>query len=220
MVRYIPAAQLYAALPGAVIGGVALVVCLGVGWWVAGRPVGWLVRGASYWLDHVVRRVLDGRSWAMRAAIIAANNSLVCVLLVVLGSMGHAAWLGIAGVGLGLGTALRVAMDRGLVFFPEGELSGRQRVAVGVGITLNLLEPPAILLAAGLSLGQGAVVDRLGLTTALQLYGGIGLPMLMIAAGGEALWLGVSEVRFTSPGQCTDAEVPSPSEEEPADGPE
>lgn len=220
MVRYIPAAHLYAALPGAAIGGVALVVCLGVGWWVAGRPIGWLVRGVSYWLDHVVRPVLAARSWARRAAIIAANNSLVCVLLVLLGLLGHAAWLGVAGVGLGLGTALRVAMDRGRVFFPEVELSGWQRVAVGVGITLNMLEPPAILLAAGLSLGQGAVVDRFGLTTALQLYGRIGLPMLLIAAGGEALWLGVSGVRFASSGEFTDDELPSPFGEEPAGRPE
>ena len=214
MVPNLPVDHLTAALPGAVIGGVALVVCFAVAWWAAGRRAGWLVRGVSCWLDHVVRPVLDTRSWAKRTAIIAANNSLVCLLLVLLGALGQAAWLGVAGVGLGLGAALRVALDRELPFLPEVRLSRWQKVSVGVGITLNMLEPPAILLTVGLSLSQGAVVDKVAMPTALELWARVVLPMLLVAAAGEALWLGVSGVRAAAPGGSAAAEGPSSSGEE------
>ena len=47
-------------------------------------------------------------TWLRRTTIIGTNNALVCVVVVLIGPLGHLAWLGVAMLGLGLGTALRL----------------------------------------------------------------------------------------------------------------
>lgn len=199
-----PVKALFAVLPASLIGGAVLIACVCVGWRVTRSRRGWLIRCTSYWFDHVVRPLLSSRSWVRRAAIIAVNNSLVCAGLVLLGSLGHPTWLGIAAVGLGLGAGLRLIME-----FAETDTTGTklgrwQRVLAGLGVALNLLEPPAILLSVGLSLTQGAIAETLDLGLALGLYGRFVLPMLLAAAAGEALWLAVCGVPSDPPPSVPD----------------
>jgi hypothetical protein len=188
-------ANLRTILLPSLIGGAVIVICVAVGWRAGRRRTGWLVRCTRYWFDRVAGPLLASGSWAKRALIIAANNSLVCFALVILGALGHLAWLGLAAVGLGLGAALRLMLDLPLANGVKTRLSWRKRVLAGLGIVLNLLEPPAILLSAGLSLAQGAMGDALDLRLAVLLYVQFVLPVLVVAAGGEALWLTVYNIR-------------------------
>jgi hypothetical protein len=193
-----PIEALFAVLPGSLVGGALMVACAGLGWWASRNRRGWLARSTGYWLDHVVRPLLARRTWAGRAVIIAANNSLVCFVLVVVGPLGRAAWLAVAIVGLGLGAGLRLIIDLAEVDVPSTDLRRRQRVMAGLGIALNMLEPPAILLSIGLGLTQGAMTAALELGPAAVLYGRFVLPMLLLAATGEALWMTVYGVGTTS----------------------
>ena len=203
-----PVKTLLAVLPASLIGGAVMIACAYLGWRVTWSRRGWLIRCTSCWFDRVVRPLLSSRSWARRAAIIAVNNSLVCAGLVVLGSLGRVAWLGIAAAGLGLGAALRLIMELSETDATGTKLGRWQRVLAGVGITLNLLEPPAILLTIGLSLTQGAIAETLDWGLALGLYGRFVLPMLLAAAAGEALWLTVCGVRSGPPPPASD-ELPA-----------
>ena len=54
---------------------------------------------------------------------------------------------------------------------------------------LNLLEPPAIALALGLAIGRSAI--PLSSTQAWGVFLTWVVPAMLVAAGGEALWLGV-----------------------------
>jgi hypothetical protein len=215
---------LLAILPGALVGGAVMIAFCAVGWRAARDPYGWLARCTNLWLDRVVRPLLGRRSWAKRALIIATNNALVCAVLVTVGFWGHLAWLGIAGVGLGLGAGLRLLMESADIDAPEASRGRRRRVLVTIGVVLNLLEPPAILLSVGLSLGQGAIADTLDLAQAARVYLQFALPLLLIAACGEALWMTVCGLRPSGavlppgggpPLRCADPEEP-PSDGQPS----
>lgn len=163
-----------------------------VGWWVGRRPERWAVWAVSWWLRHVVRPLLACRSWARRTATIAMNNSLICAAMVALGAWGPVAWLAVGAVGLGLGIALRLLLASPPE--PEGATappSRGQRVAGVFGVALNLLEVPAIALSAGLCLAQAAMSPVIDWTPAWHIFGAVVLPALLIAAAGEALWMGV-----------------------------
>ncbi len=62
--------------------------------------------------------------------------------------------------------------------------------AVAVGMALNLLEVPAILITLGLSMGRGGATSGLLSGDVWTAYAVAVAPLLLIAAGGEALWLG------------------------------
>lgn len=188
-------------LPGSLIGGAVMVAGAFMGWWMTRGRRGWLLQCTTWWFDRVVRPVLTTRSWAARAAIIAANNSLVCAALVVAGALGYVAWLAILLVGLALGTALRLVAEVADTFEPEPALTLRQRIGAGVGIVLNLLEPPAILASIGLALAQGALADSLALPAAGEFYIRFVLPILVVAAAGEALWLTIYGIHIDRSGQ-------------------
>jgi len=135
---------------------------------------------------------MASRTWSRRAAIIAANNSLICAAMVLLGALGRAAWFGVVAVGLGLGIALRLMSDAWSSADEDTEdrlrvSQIRFRMALGVG--LNLLEVPAIMLSAGLSLAQGAMSSTLDLPGALAAFSLVALPLLVVSAAGESLWL-------------------------------
>ena len=173
-----------------VLGTLVILVGVGIGWMVGSNRRNWLVLPVAWWLAHVVRPLLLSRSWLRRAVIIALNNALICFAVVLLGSAGPGAWLGVASIGLGLGIALRqmlpIPMDE-----PDGVQSTRagRRVLVTIGLILNLIEIPAIMLTAGVALSQGAWSSTLQLSDGLSLFGGFVVPMLAVAAAGEAMWM-------------------------------
>jgi len=186
------------------VGGAAIVVCVAIGWCVGGERQARFVRLVSWWLDHVVRPLLGRRSWFQRTVIIAANNSLVCAAVVVLGAVGSLSWLGVVFVGLGLGVALRLLLDvdstdqNDVDAEPgaqderdpgDGAAEPRLRWLATIGLALNLLEIPAIMFSAGLSLGQGSISSVLSLRDALIAFASIVMPVLIVSAAGEALWM-------------------------------
>lgn len=172
------------------VGGAVVIGFTLAGWRIGGVRDRRLVHVVAWWLQHVVGPLLASRSWARRAAIIAANNSLICAATVALGALGHIAWLGVAGIGLGLGVAIRLMMagpipGRGNVEAP----APRRPILQGLGLGLNLLEVPAIMLSAGLSLTQGAMSSDLGTKAALGTFALLVFPLLVVSAAGEALWM-------------------------------
>ena len=198
--------------PAALLGGVLVVACMPLGWWLGCRQRGALYCITCWWFAQVAQPLLACESWSRRALIIAANNSTVCGALVLLGALGHVAWLGVVLMGVSLGIALRL-----LVALPlkeagpadseatkaQGPIEARRlesphrKLLTGIGFALNLLEPPAILLSLGLCLGQGAWGTIINLKPALTLFVLLAFPLLLIAAAGEALWLTVCAVHLT-----------------------
>ena len=199
--------------PGALIGGVLVVICVPLGWKLGCRERGWLYRATCWWFAQVAQPLLACGSWSRRALIIAVNNSAVCGVLVLLGVLGGVAWLWVALMGVSLGIALKLLAalaweDSGLAVAeveepgstagPPRSASRQRKLLTGIGFALNLLELPAILLSLGLCLGQGAWDVILGWQRALALFVLLVLPLLLVAAAGEALWLTVCAVHFTS----------------------
>lgn len=178
----------------AFVGGVLIVFAVAPGWWL-GRDRGHLlVRTMAWWIDHVVHPLLVTRSWLRRTTTIAVNNATVCASMVLLGPFGYVAWVGVAGVGLGLGIALRLMIGSYLPGMDDRESppAARHPIRETLGLALNLLEVPAIMIAAGASLAQGALSSTLSLTGALAVFVVIVLPLLIVSAAGEALWMSVS----------------------------
>jgi hypothetical protein len=176
-------------LPGALIGGTVMVAGACVGWRIGRRQHGWAVRATQFWLEQVVRPILATRSWFRKAVLIALNNSIVCAALVLVGALGPIAWLGVAGVGLALGLALRLLIDLPETQAFQSPKTPQRKLLMRIGLALNMLEPPAILLAAGLSLAQGAWGGNIPLQMGFAVFARTALPLLILAACGEALWL-------------------------------
>ncbi len=187
-------------LPECLIAGAVILIAVALGWLEARRPDRWTVQGVAWWLDAVVRPLLASRSWAWRAAVIALNNSLVCGLVIGLGSWPAGGWIAVATVGFALGVGVRL-LTGGLAgdTSESGRVSPRKRWAGRAGFALNMLEPPAILVAAGLSLSQGALSATVAPGDAWAVFAWVVLPALVLAAAGEALWMGVYPVAATAP---------------------
>ncbi|HNQ23765.1 MAG TPA: hypothetical protein PKK06_11785 [Phycisphaerae bacterium] len=192
-----------ALLRAALVGAMVLVAAAGIGWEVGRRPGSWLARATGVWFARVARPVLTQRSWLRRVAIIAGNNSITCGVLVVAGAGGPTAWLALALVGLCLGCALRFMLQAADGTVTEAESSSRQQLLAALGFLLNLLEVPAILLSVALSLTQGALADVLTWDAAVGLFARWVLPLLLVAAGGEALWMTVCDVHLKGPDEGT-----------------
>lgn len=183
-------------------GGATIVVSVGVGWRIGRGRRSLPVRVVRWWLAHVVDRVTSSRTWLGAAALIALNNSLICAAVVAAGSLGYVVWAAVGGVGLALGIALRRMISVAIPEQHEGRAPGsRGRVRQAVGMTLNLLEVPAILLSAGLGLAQGALSSAVDPATAMRAFGLIVVPLLAIGAVGEGLWMTVGPKlpRFSLP---------------------
>ncbi len=184
-----------------VAGGLLMLMAVGVGWSVAAQPSFLAVRGVSHWIFEIVLPLVRSRSGVVRTAVIFVNNTCVCALLVSLGPWGIGPWCGIVIVGWTLGAAMRLMTDAsvdvsaasdgdcgGVFWVPPRDVSLRRRVRIGV--LLNLLEPPAIAISIGLSLGQNAVWESIGSSRAWGLFLILVVPLLFLAAIGESLWLG------------------------------
>lgn len=175
------------------IGSVIVFVCIGIGWRAGAIRESPAVRVTMWWLNHIVRPLFASRSWLRRLAIIAGNNSLMCVIVVVSGRFGHLAWLGVVCIGLGLGIALRLMLAVPVEDRNDSETqSTRVRVLTGIGLSLNLIEVPAIMLTAGLALSQGALSAALDARTSMLVFALVTLPMLVVSAAGEALWMTIN----------------------------
>jgi len=185
------------------LAGVALLVASALAGWRLGRrndspPCRWV----ALWLSLVVEPMLRQRSWWARTAIIAANNGLVCLALVTLGPAGPLPWAGLIAVGAALGIALRqfpAHPGRVLAIARAGRRYAGWRW--NVGMALNLLELPALAATAGLCLAQGALTATVAPHAAYHTFLEVILPMLAVAACGEALWIG----SLTRPGAGSEA---------------
>jgi hypothetical protein len=125
--------------------------------------------------------------------VILTNNTLVLAGLVALGTSRAGAAAGVAVVGVALGIGLRTLSEYSPHWSPPPpNCSPRIRRNVRVGVALNLLEFPAIALAVGLSVGRGHLpLDDEGIWLAFGVWV---VPLLILAAAGEALWLGTGIV--------------------------
>jgi hypothetical protein len=176
----------------ALLGGGLTLVGAATGWAMAGQPRLPPVRIVAWWVSRVVRPLLFCGSWWRRTAAIFANNAGILAALVCLGRWHLCGLAATALIGVTLGMGLRVLsrLPGDLAApWPTGDRDTQRRVRWG--ILLNLLEPPAIVLAIGLSLSQDGA-RPLPSGDAWAAFGLIVAPMTLAAAGGEALWLGAS----------------------------
>ncbi|MFQ5590676.1 MAG: hypothetical protein ACE5HE_05915 [Phycisphaerae bacterium] len=176
--------------PGMLTGTTLALVGLGVGWAVGARSSFAPVRAIAWWITAVILPLLATRSWIRRGATIFINNGLIAAAVVALGAWPVVAIAAVAAVGVNLGIALRVLAGRssGLPEPPEPHGARRAGWRTRLGIALNLLELPAIVVALGLAMDRAA----LPLSTELvwETFIVWVLPTLLVAAAGEALWLG------------------------------
>ena len=152
--------------------------------------------------------------------MIALNNLTVCAVMTAGGSLGPLAWLAVAGVGFSLGIALRLLLGENELP-AEGAVSARggSRLAAGLGLALNLLEPPAILLAGGLTLAQKALWPFLSAAWAWCVFLCVVAPLLVLAAAGESLWMGILRPVPGPSGPVPEHPMPESQIAEPAPSP-
>lgn len=170
--------------------GTALLFFCAVLGWVTGRyrrlpPV----RGLSWWMGRVVLPLIGVRSWWTRTVIIFVNNAGILAGILLVARSRLVATIAVAAVGWTLGIALRVLGQMHLEWTNPGPAAPEGvRRRVRIGVLVNLLEPPAIAATVGLALGRTA----LGLPEleAWGVFGKVVVPLLVVAAGGEALWIG------------------------------
>lgn len=175
---------------GMIVGTVLAVACVGAGWILALGNTGGPTRLIAWWVHHVVDRIVRAGCWRRRCAGIFANNTAVTALLVALGAWAVGAWAGIVCLGLSLGIGLQVMSRRPDAFgIVTNSADVRAARRIRVGVTLNMLEPPAIAIAIGLSLGRNALPAGLSAGQSWETFAVCVVPLLLVAACGEALWL-------------------------------
>ena len=175
-----------------VVGTIVTLVAVAIGWYLGRYRSFPPVRLAIWWVRKVVLPLLRARTWRRRAVTIFVNNAGVLAALLALGAWPHAALIGAVFLGLSLGIAVHYLINAVDDFAapPQSPDAGTRR-SMWVGMGLNLLEPPAIVVTLGLSLGQQTIPLSLG-----QAWGTFVVwvvPALLIAAGGEALWMGAGK---------------------------
>ena len=171
----------------AALGSGLMVFAAWIGW-SAAADRSWVgVRVITWWVARIVEPMLACRTWIGRCAMIFANNVAVLAVMVASGRFGATGILAVALSGLAMGTALRVLTDRAAGLASTGVAApGDWRCRAG--IALNLLEPPAI--AAAIGLGIGRAPAGLGADEVYRAFLLVIVPVMWIAAGGEALWIG------------------------------
>jgi len=177
------------AWPAGFVGGALVLLGAFGGWEIAKSPSFLLVRGISWWLTRVIVPLLLSRSWGYRAAVIFINNSLVLACVLATGFDPIVSLVAASGLGVSLGIGLRVLSNREDSFSaPRRAPNGQVQGIVKIGIALNLLELPAIFIAVGLAIGQSWLPLPAGALWVT--YASVVVPMLLISACGESLWLG------------------------------
>jgi len=174
------------------IGTGLLILATALGWSAGRHRALPPVRLIGWWVRLVVAPLIRSPSWPRRSATIFLNNAAVLAVIVALGRWLIAAYASVTVLGLSLGLGLRIlaGLDGDLaVHVRPGRPHVRRKLIIGVA--LNLLEPPAIVLALGLSLGrQTAPLDE---SRVWSLFATWVVPLLVLAAVGEGLWLGAGQ---------------------------
>ena len=156
------------------------------------------VRVVSWWIRHVVVPLVTCRAWWRRAAAIFTNNMVILSAVMAVGHWPVAPLFAVAGLGVSLGVALHVMAELPvlpLTRWPCRGSAAQHRIRVGVA--LNLLEPPAIMLTVGLSLARP--VMPFPATQSWETFGLWVAPATLLAAAGEALWLGAALGQSVTP---------------------
>jgi len=176
----------------ALLGAALLAFACVSGWQISVSASLAPVRFVRWWVLNVLLPVLRGRSWAVRAAAIYANNMVILTLLVAVAAWSWAVIAGIAAIGVAMGIAVRTLSREPSMASPEVGRpdSGTSRRVIW-GMALNLLEPPAIAITLGLALSYTSA--PLTDTQLWRTFGSVVAPLMLVAAGGEALWMGVTE---------------------------
>ena len=172
-------------------GAVLLVLALGAGWTLAEHRERLLVRMVAAWVNRVVLPIVHCRSGLVRSAAIFLNNASVLAAVVGLGRWQAGGLVAVTTTGLALGMGFRVLAGRvSEAVVPEARMTAANRRRYLLGMGLNLLEVPAILLAAGLSVGR----EAMGLEPVVVwgTFARWAIPALALAAVGEALWIGAA----------------------------
>ena len=174
--------------PSMLVGTGLVLAGTGIGWFVGGYRSFPAVRGVTWWLTHVILPLLKTPSWLRRAATIFVNNCTISAMLVALGAWPNVALAGVSILGINLGIALQVLSRLTDEFCDPGpDAAAPARWRIRLGVALNLLEVPAIVVALGLSIGR-----QVAPTAAAQVWSAFFVwvvPALLAAAAGEALWL-------------------------------
>ena len=175
-------------------GSAVIVIGLVVGLGISAHRGFFFVRAVRWYVERVVLRALRGRGWTGRALFIFLNNCLVCGAMVAAGMLPGGSWTAIILVGLSMGVAIRAlselddehqtAQDK-----QAADGKGGQDVAAWMGMILNLIELPAIVLTLGLSMGRLAAVNHLADAEVWSVFVRWVIPALALGACGEALWM-------------------------------
>jgi len=177
--------------PHMMMGTVLLLIGIVIGWGVSRTRSFVLVRWIRVWVSRVMLPLLYKRSWLLRTITIFANNMTILIGLIVLGRSSFAAIAGVAFVGLSMGIALRVLSEQPESFAAPGDsMSATDRRRFRIGLLLNLLEPPAIIVAMGMSMGR--TIAPLTHEQIWEIVSCWIFPAMLLAACGEALWIGVA----------------------------
>lgn len=177
--------------PNMIMGTVLFGVAVGVGLSIGRSRSFVIVRGVQWWVESVIIPLLYRRFWLIRFLTIFVNNMTILIGLVMLGTWSSVAIAGVALVGFSMGIALRVFSNLPESFtVPEDQVDKSDRRWFRIGMLLNLLEPPAIIIALGVALGKtsASLTDEQGWAIVLYWI----FPAMLLAAGGEALWMGVA----------------------------
>lgn len=191
-------------------GFILLMIGCGTGWALGRYRSLAPVRMVDWWVRRVVIPLLRGRSWLARASTIFANNMLILTGIVAVGVWDFAAISAVAVMGVSLGIGLAILMSMAQSSFAGGSSrettdSARGSVArVRFGMWLNLLEPPAIVIAIGLALGRTAA--GWNSSQVWSCFAFVVLPAMLLAACGEALWIG--EINWDE--ETRDEDAPPP----------
>lgn len=177
--------------PHMIVGTVLLLIGMAIGLGIGRVQSFVLVRWVRGWVSRVIIPLLYKRSWLLRTLTIFVNNMAILIGMILLGVWSTAAIAGVALVGLSMGIALRVLSDQPKSFAAPGDsMSDSDRRRFRIGLLLNLLEPPAIIVALGISLGR--TIAPLTLEQIWEIVSCWIVPAMLVAACGEALWIGVA----------------------------
>lgn len=179
--------------PFMLVGAGLIILFAWLGWRLAATPHPIWVQFVTWWVEDIVMPLLHGRSWLLRTLVIFLNNSVVLAIVLAAGVDSLAAAVAVSLLGVNIGIGVRVLSgqgsdDRGQDIQSTGAGNTRSGAAL-LGMLLNMLEPPAILIVMGMSLGQSWI--PLPPDTIWRVFLTWVLPLLLLAAGGEATWIGV-----------------------------
>lgn len=173
---------------GVIAGGVAV-----------GTGEGMVARGLRWWVVEAILPMIRHRSGLLRAVVIFVNNAVICALLVSLGRWGWVVWIGLLVEGMTLGgSAAVLAESADSDPFWEAEESSGSISRVRIGLGLNLLELPAIGLSVAVAVGQSFFGSVVSSGQSWSIFAMCVVPLLVIAAAGESLWIGVGLGKETS----------------------